>query len=261
MVDHVDNLTLGRGELWFGKFKPGTTTPDGYRFLGNVPSFNVAVKTETLKHYKSTRGTREQDRLINLSTERTATISCEDISAENLALFFLGDSTILSQASATGKTEVFTDVIVGRRYFVGVTDTNPTGYRSLTTPVLTLSPSTVLVAGTDYAIDAERGYFEILAGGAVADGDDVSLAFGVAAKSRKQIISGSQSAAGAFKFIAYPAEGDPIDFHMPSVEMSPNGDFALIADTALQEIGLDVAINTISGLEAIYADGAPYTAS
>jgi hypothetical protein len=219
------------------------------------------VKTETLKHYRSTRGTREQDRLINLSTERTASISCEDVSPENLALFFLGSSDVLTQASATGKTEVFTDVQVGRRYFIGVTDTNPTGYRNLTTPVLTKSPSTVLVAGTDYTIDVQRGFIDLIEGGAVSDGDDLSLAFGVAAASRKQIISGAQSAAGAFKFIAYPAEGDPIDFHMPSVEMSPNGDFALIADTALQAIGLDVAINTISGLEAIYADGLPYTAS
>lgn len=261
MTTHIDNLTLGRGELWFAPFLPGTTTlpaGGGYRFLGNVPEFNVNVTAENLDHYGSTRGVRELDRSIPVSTNRSATISCEDIDQENLALFFLGDAGIVAQTSATTLTETFADVVVGRRYFVGVTASNPTGYRSLTTPVLKKGVAT-LVAGTDYSIDAERGFIDILGGG-VADGDDVTLEFGRAAVSRTQVITGSMAAEGAFKYIAYPAEGKPIDFFMPRVKISPNGDFSLIAESALQAIPLSVNIQTLGALKAIYADGLPYTA-
>lgn len=256
----TENYTLGRGELFFSTFKSGTRTPDGFRSLGNVPDLTVRVETEKLEHFSSKRGAKEKDLSIVLQTNRNASITAEDVSPENLALFFLGTAGIVSQASASGQTETFNDVIKGRLYQVGLSDANPSGLRSLTTPVLKKGVAT-LVSGTDYEIDAERGTITILESSVtVSNGDDVTLEFGLAAKSRKQIVSGSATTEGALKFIAYPVTGAPIDYYMPFVEISPNGDLALIGDE-LMSAPLMIEINTNGDQAAIYADGQPYTAS
>lgn len=249
MASETENYVLGRGEIWLKK-----TGDSGYRFLGNAPAFNLNVTSEKLEHFRSTRGVREKDRTIILQTNRTATITAEDISIDNLALFFLGSTADITQTSLTAQTETFNDIKVGQGYQIGVTAQRPTGHRKLTTPVVKKG-STPLVALTDYTIDADRGWIELLVGGSLADGDDITVEFGVAASTRKQVISGSDSVTGEMKFISYPAEGSPIDYYLPSVELSPNGEYALISENALQTLPLTVDVQTKGNLAAVYADG------
>lgn len=253
-----ENYVMGRGEVHFAPFLPGTKTlpqGGGYRFLGNVPTFTLSVTSDKFEHFRSTRGVREKDLTVILQTNRSATIEAEDIIPDNLQFFFLGSSSTVSQASATALTESFGDVLPGRRYFVGVTGANPTGYRNLTTPVLKKG-ATPLVAGTDYVIDAVRGFFDILIGGTVVAGDDLTLEFGVGASSRKRTISGSDSVEGSMRFISYNAVGENVDYFMPYTQISPNGDFSLIGDE-LQKLPLTVDVQALSPLEALYMDGQP----
>lgn len=244
-----ENYILGRGEIWFKK-----DGDNAYRFLGNAPTFNLNITSEKLEHFRSTRGVREKDRTIILQTNRTANIVAEDINVDNLSLFFLGETLSVTQAGLTAQTETFSDIKVGRSYQVGETPTRPTGLRKLTTPVLKKG-TTALVFGTDYTIDADRGFFEILAGGTLVDGDDVTLEFGVAASSRKQVISGSDSTTGAMKFVAYNAEGEDLDYFLPLVEISPNGEYGLISENALQTLPLTVDVQTKGNLAAVYLEG------
>lgn len=253
-----ENYVMGRGEVHFAPFLPGTKTlpaGGGYRFLGNVPTFTLAVSSDKYEHFRSTRGVKEKDLTVILQTNRSATIECEDIIPENLQFFFLGSTADVSQASASSLTEAFADVVPGRRYFVGVTSGNPTGYRGLTTPVLKKG-ATVLTPGTDYVVDAVRGFFDVLIGGTVVSGDDLTLEFGVAARTRKRSISGSDSVEGAMKFISYNAVGENVDYTMPYVQISPNGDFSLIGDE-LQKLPLTVDVQALPPLEALYLDGQP----
>ncbi|MBB5985932.1 hypothetical protein [Sphingobium lignivorans] len=253
MSTHNDNLTLGRGQLWFKK-----DGMSGFRFLGNAPAFNINVTSEKLPHYRSTRGIREKDRDIVVQTNRTSTLQLEDISEENLALYLLGSTSEIAQTSATAQSETFTDVNLGGLYQVGATTANPTGIRKLSNFVLKKG-ATTLVLNTDYEVDLDRGTFEVLATSSTVDeGDDLTAEFDRAAIKRKQTVSGSNSAAGEIKFVAFPAEGEPRDFLMPSATISPNGEFALIAENTLQSIPLTVEIQTKGNLSAIYCDGAPY---
>lgn len=245
----TENYVLGAGEIWLKK-----DGESGYRFLGNAPTFNLNITSEKLEHFRSTRGIREKDLTIILSTNRTANIVAEDINLDNLALFFLGETLDVTQAALAAQTETFTDIKVGYRYDVGVTTLRPGGLRKLTTPVLKKG-ATTLAAGEDYSIDADRGSFEILAGGSLVDGDDVTLEYGVAANTRKQVISGTDSVSGAMKFVAHNAAGDNIDYFLPSVEISPNGEYSLISETTLQTLPLTVDVQTKGNLAAVYLDG------
>ena len=171
-----------------------------------------------------------------------------------VAFFFLGETLSVTQGALTAQTETFNGVKLGYGYQVGVTALRPGGLRKLTTPVLKKG-ATVLVAGRDYNLDATRGWLEILTGGTLIDGDDVTLEFGVAANKRDQVISGSNSVTGELKFLAYNAEGDNIDYWLPYVEISPNGEYSLISENALQTLPLTLDVQTRGNLAAVYLDG------
>ncbi len=83
----------------------------------------------------------------------------------------------------------------------------------------------------------------------------MTLEFGVAANKRDQVISGSNSVTGELKFLAYNAEGNNIDYWLPYVEISPNGEYSLISENALQTLPLTLDVQTRGNLAAVYLDG------
>lgn len=252
MATHTDNYTLGRGELWFRR--SGETS---YRFLGNAPTFNLNIQSTKLEHMSSRAGVGEKDLSITTGVNRTASITLEDINHENLALAFLGTTSTLTQSSLSSQT--YTAVIKkGHLIQVGESAANPTGHRKLT-GVAVKKGVTTLVANTDYVLDADRGTVEILTTGTtLVDGDSITVEYGTAAVSRKQTITGSTQIEGEIKFLANNPEGDNVDYYMPRVVMSPNGDVALITENALQNIPLQVDVLKQGSRAAVYADGQPY---
>lgn len=253
------NQTLGRGEIHFAEFKPGTLVPDGYRYLGNTPEFNLSVTSESLAHYSMDRGTKIKDKSVNLQTDFAGTFTCDDISLDNLALFFLGSAGTVAQAAAASVTETIADIKQGRAYQIGETDALPMGVRQVTITTAEVG-ATPLVAGTDYTIDGARGLITFLEGSLVAvDGADVDLDYALAAVSYDRTISGNSQIEGALIFLAYNAEGDDIDYRMAHVRISPNGDLPLKGDDWMAT-PFSVEIIKPAAREAIYANGQPYTA-
>lgn len=254
----TENQTLGRGEVHFAEFKPGTLIPDGFRYLGNTPEFNLTVNTETLPHYSMDRGTKIKDKSVTLQTDHSGTFTCDNIDLENLALFFQGEAGTIAQAAAAGSTETLTGVKLGRSYQIGETDALPMGVKSVTLNSATVGV-TPLVLDTDYTIDSARGVITFLEGATnVADDDDVDLDFDLAAVSYDRTISGNEQIEGAIRYLAYNAEGDDIDYRMAHVRISPNGDLALKGDDWMAT-PFNVEILKPNGREAIYMNGQPYT--
>lgn len=255
----TQNQTLGRGEIHFAPFKAGTLNPDGYRYLGNTPEFNLSVSSESLAHYSMDRGTKIKDKSVNMQTDFAGTFTCDDISLDNLALFFLGSAATVVQASATAVTETLTDIKAARSYQIGETDDLPMGVRQVTITAATVG-ATPLVEGTDYTLDAPRGIITFLEGSTVAiDGADVELTYSLAAVSYDRTISGNAQIEGALMFLAFNAEGDDIDYRMAHVRISPNGDLPLKGDDWMMT-PFSVEIIKPATREAIYANGQPYTA-
>lgn len=259
-----NNYTLGRGEIYFARRDPNGRL-GGERYLGNTPEFNTNFESETLDHFSSDRGIREKDASVILQINRTGSLITDNISPANVALFFFGSEAALTIAQATVADEQvgITDIGVekGMFYQLGATPNNPSGARGLIYPgsagtafALKKGAST-LVAGTDYVVNAELGRVEILEGSStVQDGDVLTATYTVAASTRSRIISGSSPVEGALRFIAQNPTGKNIDYYMPSVKLSPNGDYALKSDE-WQQIPFNVEILKPEGSEAVYADG------
>jgi hypothetical protein len=253
----LGNQTLGRGKIHFSRFKTGTFTPEGYRYTGNSPSFDLTVNGSNLDHYGSDGGVREKDKSIPVETNRAGKFVLDDIQFESLAWFFFGTAATITQTSATGVVETFVDVIPGLSYHIGLSNATPAGVKGVANVVVKVATVTKTI-GTDYTLDADRGIVTIVAGGTIAKDDDVAVTYDRLAKSYDQVISGSSPVAGSIFYEAVNSEGANVDYLMPYVRISPNGDFALKADSAWQNLPFNVDILKAPSREAIYANGQPY---
>lgn len=253
------NYTLGRGRLNFGQYKPGTQIPRGERYMGNSPEISYSSASETLDHYSSDGGVRVKDGSVILQQDYTGSFSLDDINMANLALFFLGNAQTLTVVESTVTGEAHTDVEVGFTYQLGTSAANPSGVRMVdTVTVAKDGGGEALVAGTDYVVDLTLGRITILEGGGITNGDDLTVGYTVGASTRDQVISKGQTIEGSLRYIANNPAGANIDYFMPYVKISPNGDFTLKGDD-WQTVPFTIEILKKGDLEAIYMDGRPYT--
>lgn len=260
----TNNYTLGRGKIYFAPFKPNTQTPRGERYLGNTPEFSMNITSQNLDHYGSDEGIREKDLIIPLEVTRAGSLTTDNVDPRNLALFFFGSYTGLAITGSTVTAEAITDIDIGEFYQLGMTNANPSGARGLdihtagppAKNVVVMKGAAELVEGTDYAVDMELARIEVL-GGALTKGDNITVSYKIKTQTRDRVVSGSTAIEGALRYVAKNPAGKNVDYYFPWVKITPNGDFQLKAEQAVQAIPLNIEALKLTGREAIYADGRP----
>lgn len=254
------NYTLGRGKVYFSRFKTDTQIPSGFFYIGNTPEFNLTIESETLDHFSSDEGIREKDDSVPLEVTRTGTLITDNIDPKNVALFFFGEESTVTQAVVAAAPEILDDIKAGHSYKLGVTTSNPTGYFGIDTAGFTVEVSpggTPLVVDTDFTMNYDTGVLTFVEGSALAvDGADIEVNYAVRAHTRDRVISGSEPVEGAMIYVAFNPKGTNFDYYLPYVKVTPNGDYALKGDE-WQQIPFTIeALKPTSG-EAIYMDGRP----
>lgn len=250
----IQNYTLGRGKIYFSRFRPNSQIPTGFRYIGNTPEFSLTIESENLDHFSSDQGIREKDDSVPLEVTRTGSLITDHIDPENVALFFFGSKETLTVTGSTGLTETFDDIQQGQFYQVGVTNSNLPGVQGI-------DPITFEVdgadAGDDYILHADIGMIEIVVGGGITNGSTLTITYDVRGHTRARVLSGSAPVEGALKFVAHNPKGENFDYHMPWIKVTPNGDYALKGDE-WQQIPFNLeALKPASGGEAIYMNGRP----
>lgn len=255
--------TLGRGELYFARYVPGTLEHDGnYRYLGNSPEFNLTVEEEKLDHFSSDRGIREKDLSISLEVTRSATITLDSIELDNLALFFFGSSTLAQVSKQTGVEETY--MTQGNAFIqLGEGSDNPVGYRHIDYDTIVVtdgeSSAKTYVKGTDYTVEVETGLLYIVPGegidtDAAGDTQKIEVTYDVKKHEYDRVISGGTAIEGALKYVSRNPAGEQRDFFMPRVTVGPNGDLALKGDD-WQTMPFSIEVLKKPGYEALYATG------
>lgn len=255
----TNNYVIGRGELHFDMFAVGTKAGSGERYFGNTPELSSSSSIDTLDHYNSDHGLRVKDESVTLEDNMTLSFTTDQISPENMALFFGGDVSTQTQAAATGKTFAITAKL-NRSFQLGVSTANPTGDRKVTNVVITkgASPGTPVVAEGNYEVDLELGrvYIESDAAG-IADDDVLTATYDTEAYTRQIIVGRSKEIRGALRFISDNPVGDQKDFLWPYVKVTPNGDYALKGDE-WQVMGFTVEVlKKDSTTERVYIETRP----
>lgn len=254
-----NNYTLGRGKVYLARYLNGVALP-AFRYIGNTPEFNLTIESEELDHYSSDEGIREKDDSVPLEVNRTGSLITDEIAPDNVALFFFGEASTVTQATVASATETFTSIEAGRSYKLGVTPSNPAGYFGIAAAGFSvdLNPGPgALAATTDYVMDFDNGFITFVADSAVAvDGEDIDVTYAVAASTRSRVISGSEPVEAALRYITKNPKGPDVHFFMPYIKLTPNGDFALKGDE-WQQLPLSLEILKPDAGEAIYRDGKP----
>lgn len=251
MAQEAKSYTLGKGEVYFDQ-------GNGERYLGNTPEFNISIESENLDHFDSDHGIRTKDDSVVLEITRSASLVTDNMSAENVALFFLGDISVFTQvATPVVGGALTTNATPGYFYQIGKTTANPQGVRGVTA-VLVKKGATTLVLNTDYTLDATLGRIKLIEPGiTVIKGDTLTVDYTPVANTRDRITSNNAtSLSGSLRFIAFNPRGKNRDFYIPSVILRPTGDFALKGDD-WQQAGFSVEIGELAGQAAIYIDGRP----
>ncbi len=254
------NLTVPRGKIFFAKYLSGTQNPGPFRELGNCPEFTLNRESNTLQHFSSQSGMRTLDEEIVIEATLNGNVVTDDIRAENVAYWFMGDVKTITTTALTAEDETFEDVKAGDMFQLGRSDSNPSGYRKVANVVVkdgaTPTPAT-LDAGDDYVLDADLGVIEIPAGSS-AIGGDITVTYDVEASSREQIIAGETQVEGELKFVSFNPFGAQSDITIPRAKIGPNGDFALLNDpdsTAFQTMPLSISVLKKGNLALAYRDG------
>lgn len=261
--DFNSGLTLGRGQIMVADLNSARLLPKNapFDFLGNAPEFNLTVETETLDHFKSTRGVGEKDASITLRTNRSATLVVDDIKDQNLARYLFGAIQTIVTAASTETADTIGEVKLGLYYQLGVTGQVPTGVKGIdpTSVVVTSDPvGTTYVLNEDYIVDGPRGMISFLVDGDISEGDDLLITYDIQDSTMTRVISGNTPIRAAVKFIAENPEGPQREVFMPNVNIRPEGDLGLISGDDWAQIGLNFEIlpDPINNV-AIYVDGEP----
>lgn len=111
-----------------------------------------------------------------------------------------GAHTDVTQASATAQSETFSAVKTGGALVLAKVD--------VSSVVVTVS-SVTKTLGTDYTLDAKAGIVQLLRGGSIADGANVSVAYDCAqSKLFKHTNNGELTVAGNVRFDEYDQNSD-----------------------------------------------------
>lgn len=258
-ITHITNeYAIPRGRVYFDPFDSnGALT--GEIPLGNCPGFSFTAETEKAEHFSSEAGLAEKDAALIVKVNRTGSLTCDNFSLDNLALFVSGTKETQSQSAGDVTDEAHT-VRQGRIYQLGVGSSAPAGVRNITDVVVTSSDGlTTYVLGTAYNVDLELGRLQIIAGGPIANGTAIKVDYKTTLKSWVRVKSGSTAeVSGALRVVADNASGTNRDWYMPKVTLTPSGEIPIIqegTDFTTMEFGVEVL--KAANREALYIDGRP----
>ena len=136
-----NKYTIPRGRVFFNPINTATDEYLGELYMGNCPSLGLSIETEKAEHYSSETGLREKDASVVLEVKRTGSLTCDNMSGTNVALFLSGSTGTITQAGASVTDEVI-DVIPGRYYQLGLGASTPVGARKVSAVVVTNSAGT-----------------------------------------------------------------------------------------------------------------------
>lgn len=256
------NYTLGRGRIFFDRFADNavitaTTRGSGERYLGNTPEFTMTSESEDLEHYSSDAGVKVKDDSVQLQLNRSAGFTCDNIDGENVALYFLGTASTITQTAATGVVETITAAKRGRFLQLGASEARPAGVRNVSNVVVKKGAgfTTTVAQSGNYQVDEARGRIYIESNSADINDADIQVTFDVQASTREQVVSKSNSIYGALRFVADNPKGANRDYFLPYVKLAPDGDYSLKGDE-WQQIGFTVEVlKKASNVDAVYIDG------
>jgi hypothetical protein len=238
------SLILGRGELFFDRFPLGTLKGEGELYLGNTPGFTVSRTFEEIQRFTSYAGQQIQIDSIITREAHSAEITTDNISMENLSLWFGSPVDYDGQAALTDVTEAF-KVKKGRWYQLG-TSVEPFGVRHVEPDIEFILGGATLVVAENLIVDRVEGRFYVMDDAlAIDDGDNVSVTFQWRRSDSSEVTSNTDEVVGSLRYIPRNPTGDQIGYFFPYVRLKPKSQIDLKSDNWI-DFSFDVEIRKLN---------------
>lgn len=231
MADQENNYVVGRGKVYFDQFAVGTKISTGERYFGNTPEFSLSQSEETLDHWDSDSKVKTKDASVTISNESSGSIVTDNVSAENLALWFGADGAdTVAVSAAVGLTQDIPSATLGTYIQLGTSEVLPQGHGFVDNVVVKKGAATITAAG-NYEVNLETGRLYILPTAAdIEAGDVLEVTYDADVQTVDVVISKGTSVYGALRFVADNAVGVNRDHFMPYVKLTSDGDYSLKGD-------------------------------
>lgn len=237
------------GDVSLSFRKRGSTKFEDWVGLGDIHGHAIAAEIERLEHFTMRRGSRSLDRTA--ITERTATLnfSIHEFNFPNFK--FIVSSTAAAVQDTIDLIDMKTIINPGAGSVIklGQTDIVPGSVilRSALQEEVDLV-TFVEGFGNDYTEDSITGEITILAGGLLADPDDLAGHKQIHWFYRKNVetqrvtIWKGTEVEGEAQFQVLTVEGAKYVFHFPSVVIQNNGDLGLGDGTDWQSVDMSMRV-------------------
>ena len=234
-------LVVPRGEVYFDRFADETLVGEGELYLGNTPGFTIERTFEETKRYSSYGGQIVERDAIVTQEKNVADIETDNISMDNISLWFGGTVSDAGQAAVGLVTESF-QIRRGRWYQLGST-INTAGVRYVE-PDITFSVDSGPITNVAANLIVNRGdgrIFVLEDAADLIDGQELTVEFQWRAAEGSFVIPSGQEVVGALRFIATNQIGPKISYLFPYVRLKPKGSIDLKVDNFLAlEFDVDI---------------------
>lgn len=253
MLREEDQLVLGRGEVYFDRFLPGTRTGTGERYIGNTPAFQVARTIERVGRARSYRGRKVETPGHVISESHKVNFTTDNISMENVAEWYGDENSASSVIAPIGLIDETFLMRRGRYYQLGST-IEPSGVRGVENVTLIRGTVEIPMAG-NYEVDRAEGRIYLLPAALnILDNTQISVRFEYRRQRRLKVVSQPNEIHGALRFRSLNPYGPRKHLFMPFVRLMPRGSIDLKGDEYQQMMFEATAMRLGPNVEQVYID-------
>lgn len=259
MAHEPTKLVLGRGEVYFDRFLPGTRIGEGERYLGNTSTFRLQRDVRTNARATSYGGRKVSVSESIISESHGIDFTTDNVDLENLALWF-GTATVAQDITRLPVSETFA-VKRGRYYQLGKTQ-NVAGVRNITEVIVKIGAAFIEAPG-NYSVDRKLGRIWIEpAADDIADGVNLTVSFTVRESDSAGVGAKSELVQGSLRFLAFndgTSATPQNDVFIPCVTLTPRGQVDLKGDEWQQWSFEGQAFNLNPSTQQVYVTRAAKT--
>ena len=210
-------LVIGRGEVYFDKFAPGTMNGTGERYIGNTESVTVERSLAFEESRTSSGGVRTKGVKLLSAEDNKLTFVTDNMSNQNSALWTGGEIENKTQTMGDGYSETFT-LTAGVFYQLGKSIAPGLGVREVW--ALNIKNASNVNLNDQLYIDEAMGRFGVPVDSGLG-GTVVTVTYEIRYSAFKLIKGARTVARGSLRFISRNPVGNKHHFFFPSVVLYP----------------------------------------
>lgn len=252
MAREETSLVIGRGEVFFEAFEPGTRQGFGERYIGNTPTFQISRSVERLERYRSHKGQKVKTEAPVVSESHAVQFITDNIVIENVGMWYGregGDTTI------PAINEVVETFPVRRGNFIQLGKSkHPWGVREVENVEVRVGGVLIAPAG-NYELDATLGRIEVLPTSPdIPDGGTITVNFEWNTIHTNAANSQAADVYGALRFVSLNQVGPKRHYYFPFVRLQTRGAVDLKGDQ-WQQIPFEIEVLRLNPwTEQVYVD-------